>query len=154
MGIFDSILDAASGAGGSAGGGAVGAVTDLLQSQGGVGGLIAGFTKNGLGDAAASWLGGGDNHSIGADQISAVLGSGPIGDFAAKLGVSPAQASATLAMLLPIVIDKLTPDGRADQADTQLTQLPGGLGDLIGGALSGRGGQDMLGGLLGGLLKR
>lgn len=154
MGIFDSILDAAGGAGGSAGGGAVGAVTDLIQSQGGVGGLIAGFTKNGLGDAAASWLGGGDNHAIGADQISAVLGSGPIGDFAAKLGVSPAQASATLAMLLPIVIDKLTPDGRADQADAQLTQLPGGLGDLIGGALSGKGGQDMLGGLIGGLLKR
>src|SRR5690606_20802858 len=142
------------GAGGSAGGGAVGAVTDLIQSQGGVGGLIAGFTKNGLGDAAASWLGGGANHAIGADQISAVLGSGPIGDFAAKLGVSPAQAASTLAMLLPIVIDKLTPDGRADQADAKLTQLPGGLGDLIGGALSGKGGQDMLGGLLGGLLKR
>lgn len=154
MGIFDSILDAAGGGGGSAGGGAVGAVTDLIQSQGGVGGLIAGFTKNGLGDAAASWLGGGDNHAIGADQISAVLGSGPIGDFAAKLGISPAQAASTLAMLLPIVIDKLTPDGRADQADAQLTQLPGGLGDLIGGALSGKGGQDMLGGLLGGLLKR
>lgn len=152
MGILDTILENA-GAGGQ-GGGAVGAVTDLIQSQGGVGGLIAGFTKNGLGDAAASWLGGGDNQAIGADQISAVLGSGPIGDFAARLGVSPAQASATLAMLLPIVIDKLTPDGRADQADAQLGQLPGGLGDLIGGALSGKGGQDMLGGLLGGLLKR
>jgi uncharacterized protein YidB (DUF937 family) len=154
MGILDTILDAAGGAGGPGGGGALDAVSELLKGQGGVGGLVAGFTKNGLGDAAASWLGGGDNHAIGADQISAVLGSGPIGDFAAKLGISPAQAASTLAMLLPIVIDKLTPDGRADQADAQLTQLPGGLGDLIGGALSGKGGQDMLGGLLGGLLKR
>lgn len=130
MGLLDNIL-------GGVGDGAAGGVADLLKSQGGVAGLTEKFGQNGLGDVAASWIGKGGNSAISAEQIAAVLGSGPIADFARKLGVSPEQASATLAALLPQVIDRLTPNGSAEGADDLvgglLNNLPGGLGGALGG---------------------
>ena len=79
----------------------------------------------------------GGNAAISPEQIAAVLGSGPIADFAKKLGVSPEQASETLAGLLPEAIDRLTPNGTAEGADDLLgglmNNLPGGLSDALGG---------------------
>ena len=68
-------------------------------------------------------------------QIASVLGSGPIADFAAKLGISPEQASETLAGLLPEAVDRLTPNGQVPDMGGLLDQLPGGLGDIVGGFL-------------------
>lgn len=118
MGLLDNILGAAGGAAGAA-------IGDLLKShEGGLGGLVAAFEKNGLGEVASSWISKGANLPVSADQISHVLGSGPIGDIARKLGVSPEAAAAEVSKLLPQLIDKLTPDGA----------LPtGGLGGLLGG---------------------
>ena len=94
MGLLDNVL-------GGLGDDAAGGLSDLLKGQGGVGGLVEKFGQNGLGDVAASWIGKGGNAGISAEQIASVLGSGPIADFAAKLGISPEQASETLAGLLP-----------------------------------------------------
>lgn len=133
MGLLDSILGAAGG-----GGGAAGALGELLGAQeGGLGGLIGAFEKSGLGGAAASWVGKGENLPISAEQIETVLSSGMIADFAAKLGVDPKQAAGTLAQILPQVIDQLTPDGHAQ-------------GGALGGGLGGLGGLgDLLGKLRG-----
>lgn len=128
MGILDDVMG---GLGKDAGGG----IADLLKGQGGVGGLVEKFGQNGLGDVAGSWIGTGSNLNISPEQISQVLGSGPVADFARKLGVSPEQASETLAGLLPEAVDRLTPGGTADGADDLLDKLPGGLGDMIGGFL-------------------
>lgn len=128
MGLLDNIMQ---GLGDDASGG----LADLLKGQGGVGGLAEKFGQNGLGDVAASWIGKGGNASISAEQILAVIGNGPIADFAQKLGVSPEQAATTLAGLLPEAIDRLTPNGDANDAGGLLDQLPGGLGDMIGGFL-------------------
>ena len=128
MGLLDNVL-------GGLGGDAAGGLSDLLKGQGGVAGLAEKFGQNGLGDVAASWIGKGGNAGISAEQIASVLGSGPIGDFAKKLGISPEQASETLAGLLPEAIDRLTPGGDASGADGILDSLPGGLGDMIGGFL-------------------
>lgn len=127
-----------------------GGLADLLQSQGGVGGLLQQFQASGLGDAAQSWVSTGANQFLSADQISSVLGAGPVADFARRLGVEPAQASAVIAMLLPLIISKLTPNGQAQEADANLGGLPGGLGDVLGSVLSG-GQQGGAGGLPGGL---
>ena len=138
MSFLDGIL------GNNAGDGAdpISGVNELIQSQGGVQGLTQKFSAGGLGDIAASWIGKGNNMPISAQQIEAVLGSGPIGQFAQKLGVSPAQAANVLAMALPMIIDRLTPQGdakAADQSDNALggllDNLPGGLGGLLGGML-------------------
>ena len=128
MGILDDVMG---GLGKDAGGG----IADLLKGQGGVGGLVEKFGQNGLGDLASSWIGKGANLNVSPEQIRQVLGSGPIADFARKLGVSPEQASETLAGLLPEAIDRLTPGGTVEGADGLLDSLPGGLGDMIGGFL-------------------
>lgn len=128
MGMLDNVL---SGLGDDAAGG----IGDLLRSQGGVGGLVEQFSKHGLGDAVGSWIGTGANLNISPEQIRTVLGSGPIADFAAKLGISPEQASETLAGLLPEAVDRLTPGGDASGAQDLLDKLPGGLGGMIGGFL-------------------
>lgn len=128
MGILDSVV-------GELGKQAGGGIADLIKGQGGVGGLVDKFGQNGLGDVASSWVGKGGNLEVSPEQIRHVIGSGPIADLAAKLGVSPEQASETLSGLLPEAVDRLTPGGSIDGADDLLDKLPGGLGGMIGGFL-------------------
>lgn len=128
MGLFDSVLN-------TLGDQAADGLGDLLKGQGGVGGLVEKFGSAGLAEIAQSWIGKGGNVNISPEQIAQVLGSGPIADFAAKLGISPEQASETLAGLLPEAIDRLTPNGDAHEAGGLLDQLPGGMGDILGGLL-------------------
>lgn len=128
MGMLDDII-------GNLGQDAGGGIADLLKGQGGVGGLVEKFGQNGLGDVVGSWIGTGANANISPEQISSVIGHGPIAEFAQKLGISPEQASETIAGLLPEAIDRLTPGGDANGADGLLDSLPGGLGDMIGGFL-------------------
>lgn len=167
MSFLDSIvgqLGGKDGLGSMLSGGAVEGVTDLINQQGGVGGLVGKLTQGGLGDVAASWVGNGANAEIAPNQLTNILGEGPIAGFAEKLGVNPAQAAAVLAMVLPLVISHLTPKGQVEDGPVQ----PGGLGDLLGGALGGSLGNILggsggsgggplgggLGDLLGGLLKK
>jgi uncharacterized protein YidB (DUF937 family) len=128
MGIFDGVLN---GLGDQAAGG----LGDLLKQQGGVGALAEKFGGAGLGETVQSWIGTGANANISPEQIAQVLGHGPIADFARKLGISPEQASETLAGLLPEAVDRLTPNGDIADAGGLLDQLPGGLGDMLGGLL-------------------
>ena len=149
MSFLDGVLG---GKGVSGGAEALGGVQDLIQSQGGVQGLTQKFSAGGLGDIAASWLGKGSNLPISADQLENILGSGPIGQFASKLGISPAQAAGVLAMALPIIIDRLTPNGDAANPKQGVD-----MGDILGGILGGGSGGGAAGGLgsiLGGLLKK
>jgi uncharacterized protein YidB (DUF937 family) len=132
MGLLDSVAGAL---GGQAGGG----LAELLKGQGGIGGLVEKFGSNGMGDLAASWVGKGANLPISPEQISQVLGQGPIADFARSVGISPEQAAETISGLLPEAIDRLTPGGEVTGAEDLLGQLtdklPGGIGDMIGGFL-------------------
>ena len=100
--------------------------------HGGLGGLMDKFNQAGLGDAAKSWVGSGENQAISGDQLTQVLGSGALGDIASKLGMSQGDAARSLAQMLPGLIDKLTPHGQAPASGL------GNSGDLMG----------MLGGLL------
>lgn len=159
MGLLDSVLgaviqNASQGHGGAAaagdqGGGGLGglialatqnpqliqAVLSLVSNDGPVGGLpglMAKFQQAGLGDVIGSWLGSGSNRAISGDQLSQVLGAGPLSQVASQLGVGQGDAANQLAQVLPGLLDHLTPQGHAPQ---------GGLGhssDLFG----------MLGGLL------
>lgn len=141
MGLLDSVLGAVMGRGQQQQGGAgnlaalIPIVTSMLSNDGqhgGLGGLLTKFQQAGLGDVASSWVGKGENMPISADQLSSVLGSGAIGDIAAKLGINPGDAAGQLSQMLPGLIDKLTPHGEAPAGGL------GNAGDLMG----------MLGGLL------
>lgn len=158
MGLLDSVLGAVinnasqGGAPGHADGGAAGglgglislaaqnpqlvqAVMSLLSNDGPVGGLpglIAKFQQAGLGPVIASWLGAGPNQAISGEQLSQVLGSGPLAQIAAQLGVGQGAAAGQLAQVLPGLVDHLSPQGQAPQDGF------GNASDLFG----------MLGGLL------
>jgi len=122
MGILDNIENRA--VTGMLGGNSNPLATSLLQmiqnQPGGLSGLLQCFHEKGLGGLAASWVGTGQNLPITADQIQHVLGSEQVKQLAAKAGISPETASATLSQLLPNLVDKLTPNGQVPQHSTVL----------------------------------
>jgi uncharacterized protein YidB (DUF937 family) len=91
-------------------------VMDMINNHpGGISGLLQQFHDQGLGGIASSWVGTGVNQSISAEQIQSVLQNEHIQAFAAKAGVSPEQASSMISQYLPMIIDKLTPNGQVPQ---------------------------------------
>lgn len=111
MGLLDSIAGSVLGKLGSEQGGITQVAMDLFNQNGGLNGILEKFKENGLGEAAASWVGKGENISISAEQISSVLGNGAIAEMAAKFGINPDTLSAQIAEHLPTLVDKLTPNG-------------------------------------------
>lgn len=146
MGLLDSVLGQVmgnqSGAGGLAGlvgnPQVLGALAGLLSTRdasiggsGGLGGLVGAFQQKGLGDMVSSWIATGPNPAISADQVTDVLGSDTLSQFASKAGVPAAEAGSVLAGLLPNVIDQLTPDGKmpdTNSLENTLSSLLSGLG--------------------------
>ncbi len=136
MGLLDSVVGAL--AGGQSGGDnpLLNIVMQLINNPqaGGLGGLVQSFQQGGLGEIVNSWISTGQNLPISAEQIQAVLGGGQLQNIAAQLGVSPEQASGSLADLLPQVVDQLTPNGQLPQGGDMLAQ---GLDMLKKGGLFG-----------------
>lgn len=122
MGLFDQVVGALASAESGGQGNLLQTVMQLVNNPqtGGLQGLIQSFQQGGLGDIVNSWVANGQNLPISAEQIQSVLGGTSLQDLAAKLGMSPAQASGSLADILPKMIDTMTPNG----------QLPAG-GDLL-----------------------
>jgi uncharacterized protein YidB (DUF937 family) len=120
MGLLDSVAGAVLGKFGGQQGGMAQVALDMFNQHGGIGGVLDKFKQGGLADAAASWVGKGENMPVSADQISSVLGSGAIADMAAKFGISPETLSAQIAEHLPSVIDKMTPDGEVTEGSGNL----------------------------------
>lgn len=134
MGLFDSLLSGAlqqmgKGAGSSAspgglplGGGGSGALIQIVaqmlsnnSSTGGLGGLLQQFQQAGLGREMSSWISTGQNLPISADQLAQVFGQGKLQQMAQSAGMDVGQFGGQLSELLPQMVDKLTPDGRAPQ---------------------------------------
>ena len=69
--------------------------------SGGLQGLIEQFAGKGFGDVISSWISTGQNLPISGDQISHVLGSDTIRQFAQKMGSSSEEVSSGLAGVLP-----------------------------------------------------
>ena len=114
---------ALSGSGGGRGGLMAAALQLLNNRPGGIAGLAQSFSQNGLADMMQSWIGTGANAPVSPEQIENVLGSDAVNEFAQKAGVSPDAASGHLADLLPLLIDKLTPNGHAPEGGTDLVAL-------------------------------
>lgn len=139
MGLLDGLLNNVLGQvmGGSAqGSGAPQAanpmlqmVLQVIQQNGGIGGLLQQFQQAGHGQAAQSWVREGTpNVPINADILQQVLGSGALSQIAQQFGMSPQAAASTVAQALPGVVDHLTPDGtipadHQDQVSQVLAQL-------------------------------
>ena len=131
MGLLDQLAGAV-GAGGGAGQGGAGALGSLLEQNGGLSGLLDKFGQQGLGDAAASWVSTGDNQPVSAEQIESVLGGTQLGELAGRFGLDSGTLAQGLSTALPLLVDKLTPDGQVPQGGDLLSQGVGLLKGLFG----------------------
>lgn len=123
MGLLDSVVGSLTAGNAQGGNGLLDTVMQLIQNQpGGLAGLVQSFQQGGLAEVVNSWVSTGQNLPVSAEQLQAVLGGGQLQNIAAQLGVSPEQASGSLAELLPQVVDKLTPDGQLPQGGELLAQ--------------------------------
>lgn len=84
----------------------------ILQQNGGVGGLVERFRQAGYGAQADSWVSTGQNQPINADVLQQVLGSGALRDIESQLGGTPGSAAGGLASILPQIVDRMTPQGQ------------------------------------------
>lgn len=103
----------------------------MLESMGGINGLVNKFQQSGLGDLAASWVGTGENKSIRPDQLTNVLGKEQIRTLAQQAGIPESEGASVLSKVLPTMVDKLTPEGKAPESSNLATLgkvLLGGLG--------------------------
>lgn len=136
MSLLDQVVGAL--AGGESGGSSalLQTVLQLVNNPqtGGLEGLIRSFQQGGLGDIVNSWVANGQNLPVSGEQIEGVLGGSVLQDLAAQLGVSPQQASGSLANVLPHLIDQMTPNGEVPQGGDLLSQ---GLDLLKKGGLFG-----------------
>jgi nucleoid-associated protein YgaU len=88
-------------------------VESLTQGEDdGVDGLSRRFEQGGAADVISSWIGTGSNRSIGADDLTRILRGSPIEQAPQRAGIGGAAGAAILAKLLPMLIDRLTPQGR------------------------------------------
>jgi len=85
---------------------------EVLQSEGGVQGLLQRFNDHGFANEVASWISTGTNLPISAADIQRVLGSSRVQEIARSAGVPTDIASGHLADVIPQIIDKLTPGGK------------------------------------------
>ena len=140
MSLFTEIVKSAIGASNSSGqtenqsqnlvNGALG----MLQSMGGIDGLVNKLQQSGLGDLAASWVGTGENKSINPEQLANVLGKDQIAAVAQQAGIPESQGASVLSQVLPAMVDKLTPDGKVPESSSFPTWgkvLLGGVGAAV-----------------------
>jgi uncharacterized protein YidB (DUF937 family) len=71
--------------------------------------ILGSLTSNGLGDIVGSWIGGGPNKKITPTQVKKGLGPDRVKAIADQAGLSVGDASKGMAMLLPILVNELTP---------------------------------------------
>ncbi|HLH49375.1 MAG TPA: YidB family protein [Roseiarcus sp.] len=84
------------------GGGLLSGLTDLVQK----------FQNAGYGEAVNSWVGSGPNQPVSPSQVGSALGQQTISDLARQAGVSEQELLSQLSLVLPSLVDKLTPNGR------------------------------------------
>jgi uncharacterized protein YidB (DUF937 family) len=106
----------------------------LLSDSGSKGSLldtvVGTIKEKGMEDNVASWIGTGDNKAISPSQLNSVLGSDLMSTLSAKTGIPEKELSGILATLLPVIVNQLTPQGKAEGEGGSLIST--GLGILKG----------------------
>jgi uncharacterized protein YidB (DUF937 family) len=109
------------------------AAASLLSSKpgtiggtGGLAGLVQAFQSKGLGDIAQSWVSTGANLPVSAKQITDVLGSNTVAEFARHANLDAGAAGGALASILPALVNQFTPKGELPQT----ASLENALGSL------------------------
>ena len=88
--------------------------------SGGLHGLVDQFVVQGLGEVVNSWISTLENKPVSISQIRRVLGREMIDQIASQAHMSRKEASSQIALLLPQLVDKLTPSGRIPPGENLL----------------------------------
>ena len=67
-------------------------------------------------ESQGPWIGTGSNESVSPDQVQRLVGQDRINQLANRAGISSPVVSAALARILPVLVDKLAPQGKVSQA--------------------------------------
>ena len=78
----------------------------------GLGGLIGRLTAGGAAPQVNSWVGPGQNQPIEPGQLGGALGGNVLGELSKRTGMSQQELLNQLAVVLPQIINTLTPKGR------------------------------------------
>lgn len=87
-----------------------------MLGSGGLSNILDKMRAGGMSAQADSWVGGGENLPITADQAREVVGSDQVSEIAGKLGLPEDQTAALLADALPQVADQVSPKGALPDA--------------------------------------
>lgn len=109
--------------GGEGQGKAIQLIQALLQSQGGIQGLVEKFQQGGLEQIVKSWIGTGENQPISAAQILDVFGKNNLDTAAEEVGVAQEEAPNLLSEYLPKIVDSLSPNGQLDLNNLDTSSL-------------------------------
>jgi len=106
------------------------AILKVLGNQrlGSLEGLVDQFVGKGLGEVINSWISPLENQPVSVAQIRRVLGNETIAEIAWQARMSKKEASTQIAVLLPQLVDRLTPGGRIDPGQNLLE----GMNSLVG----------------------
>jgi uncharacterized protein YidB (DUF937 family) len=88
----------------------------MFGNHAGLSGLLQNAQSQGIGHIVESWISTGTNQPIDQQQVQGLVGQDRINQLASRAGIPPAVAGAALARILPMVVDKLTPQGKLPQA--------------------------------------
>jgi uncharacterized protein YidB (DUF937 family) len=128
--------------GGLLGGGGAAALPGLLTEivgtgQGAAGGglpaLLQQFEAAGLGQHVQSWVSGGENMPVSAEQVASAIPTEQLEAWAQRLGVPADAVPALLAHVLPHAVDQATPDGTAAPEAVASPNFGALVGRLFGG---------------------
>ena len=111
---------AGSGMSGALLGGLVMIALQMLQRNGGLGGVLGRMKEQGYGREADSWVGTGENMPIPADVLSQILGRDVIDQSARQMGISPEEAEGGLAQVFPEIVNEITPGGRIESGSDDI----------------------------------
>jgi uncharacterized protein YidB (DUF937 family) len=129
MSILDKMTDMLAG---PSGGGAASQILSALANQpGGIGAILAKLESAGLGEIVRSWIGKGENMPVTGNQVQNALGGDLLSKLASSAGVSNGSAASMVARFLPILVNKLTPEGKMPAGGIQGGQLLGALSSLF-----------------------
>jgi uncharacterized protein YidB (DUF937 family) len=96
----------------------------MLQQNGGIGGLLQQFQQAGYADHAQSWVSTGKNMPIDANVLEKIFGQGQLGQMAQQAGMSRQETAGGLASMLPQIIDEMTPQGSVpNNSDDMVSQV-------------------------------
>ncbi|MBN8450139.1 MAG: DUF937 domain-containing protein [Candidatus Accumulibacter sp.] len=130
--VLGGILGGAGGTLGAVLGSVLGGGANGASGAGGLGSLLEQFQRAGFAEQANSWVGTGQNLPLPPGAIGQVFGSDTLAQIAQQVGVTEAEAAEGLSQLLPEVVDRFTPEGKAPDLDqlaasvTALTRQFGG----------------------------